>query len=555
MKRRKSIFRIRSWSPKRVQVHRHCVLYVFLSFVLYVPGCGDGVQTATVERWTAFKEAGPKPLTVDMDAIRTGRVSPGPYRVVPGDVLEITMPLLLQVVSVPDIQLAQSQGASDRPYLCRVSRRGTITLPGAREIGVLHASLAEVEEEIVDAYRNEVTHRPSIFVRVLEYQMFQASIMGAVAKPGVYSLRHDQMSLAALLMEAGGIVEEGAAVIRIARADVADVRTVRSKASLEPGLVGKAQTAWSPVAALSRPNVADGRFRYAAAASPAHAVFRREGRLCTTGWLTIERDGHVLAHGWLDLGSEFQRKAFLTTMASGTEASVTRGLQEWLSRLTAHLESDARSSSTGRPWTITGWQSVADRQFQCQLSGTAAYTAGFDVGADAITENMGVASGPASRGSGTHEEATTTLVLPIVGFNVPFHDVVLHAGDTVVVEHIQEPLFTVLGLVTRPGNFPYPQNAQYNVAQAIAFAGGLDPVADPRYVTVYRLTEDDEVIHVSFQLVRDDSLTDALKTFVRPGDVVAVENTPRTRANTLIHNMLRLNMGVYVTGRELWNGN
>lgn len=555
MKRRKNTFKIRSWLPKRVQVHRHCVLYVFLGFVLYLPGCGDGVQTATVERWTAFKEAGPKPLAVDMDAIRAGRVASGPYRVVSGDVLEITMPLLLQVVSVPDIQLAQSQGASDRPYLCRVSRRGTITLPGAREIGVLHASLAEIEEEIIDAYHNEVTHRPSIFVRVLEYQMFQVSIVGAVAKPGVYSLRHDQMSLAALLMEAGGIVEEGAAVIRVARADVADARTVRSKALVEPGLVGQAQAAWSPVAALSRPNVADGRFRYAAPASPAHAVFRREGRLCTTGWLTIERDGHVLAHGWLDLGSEVQRKVFLTTMAGGAEESVTRDLQEWLSRLAAHLESDVRSSSTGRPWILPGWPSMADRQSQGQLSGAAVHTAGFDGDAEAMNEGVRLASRPASRDSGANEEAATTLVLPIVGFNVPFHDVALRAGDMVMVEHIQEPLFTVLGLVNRPGNFPYPQNAQYNVAQAIAFAGGLDPVADPRYVTVYRLTEGDEVIHVSFQLVRDDSLTDALKTFVRPGDVVAVENTPRTRTNTLIHNMLRLNMGVYVSGRDLWNGN
>jgi len=150
------------------------------------------------------------------------------------------------------------------------------------------------------------------------------------------------------------------------------------------------------------------------------------------------------------------------------------------------------------------------------------------------------------------EETATTLVLPVTGFNIPFRDVALCEGDTVVVEHVQEPLFSVLGLVNRPGNFPYPQNAQYNVAQAIAFAGGLHPVADPRYVTIYRLAEDQSVIRVPFRLIEDDQFTDALKTEIRPGDVVAVEKTLRTRTNMMIHNMLRFNMGVYVTGRDLW---
>jgi len=129
----------------------------------------------------------------------------------------------------------------------------------------------------------------------------------------------------------------------------------------------------------------------------------------------------------------------------------------------------------------------------------------------------------------------------------------LEEGDTVVVEQTQMPLFSVLGLVSKPGNFPYPPNAEYNLTQAIAYAGGLDPVAEPRYVTIYRLKEDGSVARVSFQLVKEGQLTDALVTPILPGDVVAIEHTPRTRANTVIHDMVRFNTGIYIQGRDLWD--
>jgi len=58
-----------------------------------------------------------------------------------------------------------------------------------------------------------------VFAQVLEYKTAKVSITGAVEKPGIYELRSDQMSLVALLMEAGGIVDEGATLIRIIHPD------------------------------------------------------------------------------------------------------------------------------------------------------------------------------------------------------------------------------------------------------------------------------------------------------------------------------------------------
>ena len=55
------------------------------------------------------------------------------------------------------------------------------------------------------------------------------------------------------------------------------------------------------------------------------------------------------------------------------------------------------------------------------------------------------------------------ILLPVVGMNIPFRDVALEEGDTVVVEQIQMPLFTVIGLVNKPGNYEYPPMVKYNL--------------------------------------------------------------------------------------------
>lgn len=83
-----------------------------------------------------------------------------------------------------------------------------------------------------------------------------------------------------------------------------------------------------------------------------------------------------------------------------------------------------------------------------------------------------------------------TLVLPVRGLNIPFADVALAEGDTIVVEPPREQSVTIVGLVARPGNMPYPPGAHYTLIQALAFAGGLDLMADPRFVSVYRLAPD-----------------------------------------------------------------
>ena len=102
---------------------------------------------------------------------------------------------------------------------------------------------------------------------------------------------------------------------------------------------------------------------------------------------------------------------------------------------------------------------------------------------------------------------------------------------------------------------PYLPDARYNVIQAIAFAGGLDLVADPRYVSVYRLRPNGAVASATFQLVNPENqeqLTLALALPLRPGDVVSVEHTLRTRTNVFFNTIFRVSLGLYFRPETIW---
>ncbi len=105
-----------------------------------------------------------------------------------------------------------------------------------------------------------------------------------------------------------------------------------------------------------------------------------------------------------------------------------------------------------------------------------------------------------------------------------------------------ERVFTVMGLVNKPDAFPYPPDVQYNLMEAIAFAGGLDMVADPRYVKVYRQSEDGEVVEATFG-IDGKSLTKAYGVIIKPGDVIYVDHTLRTRTNKFLSEVFRITIG------------
>jgi protein involved in polysaccharide export with SLBB domain len=494
-------------------------------------------------RLADFENAGPARPLVDVDQMLRAKIPTGPYRVVPGDTLQVEMPGVL------DPQAAPADGAAGErvTYTLHVNDDGAITLPLVGDVLVVGKSLTAIEQSLAGVFYPEyVRTKPSIYVRVLEYQTAHVSVVGAVVNPGIYELRHDRMSLIALLMQAGGIIGEGAARIRIVRFGSSDIPPVWDPRGEVPVWRARQQGA-SPVSwsgASFRLGVFDG-------AGPRsykpenRLVFEPQGALITTGWLVIEQNGDVVFRQWLDVGSEHQRQKVADSARKRSAKIAPTDLESGLLELASILE----TKSAGRPV-----ESVA-RQARWRIEDDSFVMphASADLPAGSTQKTL---RGCCLAALEADDRDVETLVLPVRGLNIPFEDVVLNDGDSVIVERIDNQYVSVLGLVRLPGRFPYPPETRYTLAETLALAGGLDMVADPRFVSVYRLRSDGTVASATFQLVdpkNQEELTEQLAIFLKPGDVVSVEHTPRTRTNVFFDRVVRISLGFYLRPDTFWD--
>lgn len=600
-------------------------LFLALLLSIYLVGCSDRVSLPSVSQLVEFENAGPAHLTVDMGRLARAKISTGAYRVVPDDVLELTMPTVLGVVTAESSNIV-SEREQITLYVCRVSERGTITLPIVGEIEAAQKTLAEIESAIIKAYypKYAVT-RPSVYVRIVEYKTAKVSITGAVKEPGLYELRSDKMSLVALLMKAGGIIDEGAALIRITHPDETqpdniDAPGERLEKTLEQIIERKPKETILAMPSAHHP---------ASNETEVQLTFKQLTLSSTTGQLDIiKHDGTILLTEYLDITSEIEMQALLKRLARRDSRVSAIKVKQRLYALAEmlkpgsgiyHSESkttdenmkpnaelnmagilfaggfadeninssrsrpktqDSRPKTQGLSLEFGVWSlesgiklSVSDlRQNSTreetlyrqlvetyqELLETIDLENGFshpyrekpEIGKMDLAIPVGRAE---SYSSATGKlQGPESFILPVKGFNIPFADVALQDGDSVVVERLGQPLVTVIGLVNRSGNFPYPPDVQYNLMQALGLAGGLDLVAEPRYATVYRLKPDGGIVSAIFKIVDGSKLTGALSTLIKPGDIVAVEHTPRTRAKLFLDRVFRINMGTYIRLDDVW---
>ena len=539
----------------RTHIVRNALLTIFLC--VFLIGCSDRVQLPSSDQLLEFNMAGPARPSVDMDRLVKARIGGGEYRIVPGDVLELTMPVILQVVT------AEGGGRFEQstPYICRVHETGTITLPIIGQIEVKGRTLSQIESDVTDAYHPEyVVTRPTVFARVLEYKTVTVSITGAVNKPGVYSLRNDQMSLVSMLMKAEGIVDDGASVIQINHSNL-DV-TIGDNDAPKP---------------LNLKNTKEVEFtsRYPGSDEvKIQLYFQQEAPSSTIGILTIRQDEKSLLTDQIDLADKGERLLLLDKLArTGPPVSIVdieQKLNELKESLTAKfgkykggdkgtdsnidLSSLLTASSALQENLAPAESRVSNTSLEQKLNPPAKrklleYR---QSASDRQQEESKIADRDRKprteriANQGTFQESKP-LVLPVKGLNIPFADVVLQDGDGVIVEPLQPLLVTVIGLVNKPGNFPYPPDVRYNLVQALAFAGGLNDVADPRYVTVHRLNPDGTIVSAVFPIKDGSRLTDAANNLIRPGDIVDVEHTPRTRTAVFLDRVFRINIGTYTS--------
>jgi len=123
-----------------------------------------------------------------------------PYRVGPGDVLEVVV-----------------DGRPDLSRLPTVQTTGSVWLPRAGELEVRGLSTGEIAARLTALLAGEDLVSPRVAVRVREYQSQFVWVRGAVQSPGRKPLRSGTRLLDALL-DAGGFLEAASGEVAVERA-------------------------------------------------------------------------------------------------------------------------------------------------------------------------------------------------------------------------------------------------------------------------------------------------------------------------------------------------
>jgi polysaccharide export outer membrane protein len=121
----------------------------------------------------------------------------------------------------------------------------------------------------------------------------------------------------------------------------------------------------------------------------------------------------------------------------------------------------------------------------------------------------------------------------------------LRDGDVVhVAKRTLLPLY-VIGLVQKPGSFPYPPNQEVRVLDALALAGGCANPAAEEILIIRRLPSAPEPVRISVSLQAAKNGRDNLA--LAPGDTVSVERTPATAVVDIVQTFFRVALGGNLT--------
>jgi polysaccharide biosynthesis/export protein len=136
----------------------------------------------------------------------------------PGDVLEITVPNMEEL----------------RTRTVQVSAAGTISLPFVGEIRASGQTQERLREEIRRRLEENYMYNPQVNLFAREYRSRQVAVIGAVAKPGLYSLASGADTLLDMISLAGGMKEEAATRILFIPAEPGANEKTRELASTLP---------------------------------------------------------------------------------------------------------------------------------------------------------------------------------------------------------------------------------------------------------------------------------------------------------------------------------
>jgi polysaccharide biosynthesis/export protein len=121
----------------------------------------------------------------------------------------------------------------------------------------------------------------------------------------------------------------------------------------------------------------------------------------------------------------------------------------------------------------------------------------------------------------------------------------LRDGDVVHVAKRNPPPISVIGLVTKPGSYPFPLTQEVRVLDALALAGGCTNPFAEEILLIRRLPGAQEPVRIAVSLQGAKSGQDNVT--LAPGDTVSVERTAVTAVADLIQTFFRVGVGANVS--------
>jgi polysaccharide export outer membrane protein len=200
----------------------------FVIIVLLIHGCSgiDLATTAQTATPTTLNSPTPAPEVRNDDLERLAHlwekrnqdVSGRDYPIGPGDVLEITVPGMDEIKDV----------------FVRVSAEGTISLPFAGTFRVNGMTDKALRDEIRRRLQENFMRDPQVRLFVREFHSRQVAVIGAVQKPGLYSLTSSANTILSMISQAGGTTTSAAERILFIPAEPAEPEKAKQIISAMP---------------------------------------------------------------------------------------------------------------------------------------------------------------------------------------------------------------------------------------------------------------------------------------------------------------------------------
>jgi polysaccharide export outer membrane protein len=117
----------------------------------------------------------------------------------------------------------------------------------------------------------------------------------------------------------------------------------------------------------------------------------------------------------------------------------------------------------------------------------------------------------------------------------------LRDGDVVRVVKRNLPPVQVIGLVRKPGQFPYPTDQKLCMLDALALAGGCSNALAEEVLVIRQSPDGGEPVRIALSIQAAKNGPDNL--VLAPGDTVSVEQTAATAALDVVQTIIRFSVG------------